>query len=41
LDPSKKNEIVTQLHKIIADVRTSEEAKEGFSAFLEKRKPNW
>lgn len=41
LNPSKKNEIVSQIPKILADVRTSEEAKEGFAAFLEKRKPNW
>ena len=25
----------------IADVRAGEEAKEGFSAFLNKRKPSW
>ncbi len=27
--------------KMIADLRASEEGQEGFSAFLEKRKPNW
>lgn len=27
--------------KMIADLRTSDEGKEGINAFLEKRKPNW
>ena len=27
--------------KVIADLRISEEGKEGINAFLEKRKPNW
>ena len=27
--------------KILADIRVSEEAQEGFTAFLEKRKPRW
>jgi methylglutaconyl-CoA hydratase len=25
----------------IADIRNSDEGREGLSAFLEKRKPNW
>ena len=27
--------------KWIADLRATDEAKEGFTAFLDKRKPNW
>lgn len=32
---------LSRIPKILADVRVTEEAKEGFAAFLEKRKPKW
>lgn len=32
---------LANIPKVLADVRTSEEAKEGFKAFVEKRKPKW
>lgn len=34
-------EITDYTAELIADLRLSEEAQEGMSAFLEKRKPNW
>lgn len=37
----KAEKIKKKLPKILAEVRVSAEALEGFSAFLEKRKPNW
>lgn len=40
-DPSKSGDILKKIPQILADVRVTEEAKEGFAAFLEKRKPNW
>ena len=36
-----QTELVEETSKIIAEIRASEEASEGFSSFLEKRKPNW
>lgn len=30
-----------QIPELLAQIRVSQEAREGFSAFLEKRKPNW
>jgi methylglutaconyl-CoA hydratase len=41
LDPSKSEEVMEHLPSILAEVRISSEACEGFSAFLEKRKPRW
>jgi methylglutaconyl-CoA hydratase len=41
LDISKHEEIKKQLPEIIANVRVTDEAKEGFAAFLEKRLPKW
>lgn len=35
------DELMEETSRIIAEIRTSEEAKEGFNSFLEKRKPNW
>lgn len=35
------NEAVEQTSGIIADLRASEEGREGMAAFLEKRKPRW
>jgi methylglutaconyl-CoA hydratase len=32
---------IEQIPAILANIRVSSEAREGFSAFLEKRKPNW
>ncbi|HOO84588.1 MAG TPA: enoyl-CoA hydratase-related protein [Prolixibacteraceae bacterium] len=40
-DREKAPEITEQIPKILAEVRVSSEAREGFAAFLEKRKPNW
>ena len=40
-DTSKTPEILKQIPKILAEVRITDEAKEGFAAFLEKRSPNW
>ena len=34
-------ELLQQTSEGIADIRASEEGKEGLSAFLEKRKPAW
>lgn len=39
--PEMSHEITKQIPQILADVRVSSEAGEGFAAFLEKRKPNW
>ena len=33
--------IMEQIPGLLAHIRVSQEAQEGFSAFLEKRKPNW
>jgi methylglutaconyl-CoA hydratase len=33
--------ILEQVPRILAQIRISPEAREGFTAFLEKRKPNW
>lgn len=33
--------LVRDTARVIADIRASDEGKEGLSAFLEKRKPNW
>lgn len=38
---SSVEELINETSKIIADIRSTEEAKEGLSSFLEKRKPNW
>ena len=35
------DDIINSTVKMIADVRNSDEGKEGLSAFLEKRKPKW
>lgn len=35
------NEVMEQIPRLLAQIRVSNEAQEGFSAFLEKRKPNW
>jgi methylglutaconyl-CoA hydratase len=40
-DRVKAPHIIEQIPKILAEVRVSDEAREGFTAFLEKRKPNW
>ncbi|MFA9391902.1 MAG: enoyl-CoA hydratase-related protein [Prolixibacteraceae bacterium] len=40
-NPAKFAEIVQQIPQILANVRVTDEAKEGFVAFLEKRKPKW
>ena len=39
--PEIAHEITKQIPQLLADVRVSSEAREGFAAFLEKRKPNW
>lgn len=36
-----QEELMEETSKIIAEIRTSEEAREGFTSFLEKRKPSW
>lgn len=36
-----QHELVEETSKIIAGIRTSEEAREGFASFLEKRNPGW
>ena len=41
LNPEKSKEVMKQIPRILAEVRVTSEASEGFSAFLEKRKPNW
>ena len=33
--------LMTETAQLIADVRAKPEAREGLSAFLEKRKPSW
>ena len=35
------DELIGDTVKLIADVRDSDEGREGLSAFLEKRTPNW
>jgi 1,4-dihydroxy-2-naphthoyl-CoA synthase len=35
------NEVLEKLPDQLADARSGEEAKEGFRAFFEKRKPSW
>jgi len=34
-------ELIDETSKVIADIRSTEEAQEGLSCFLEKRKPKW
>ena len=34
-------ELIADTVKGIADIRSSEQGKEGVQAFLQKRKPNW
>lgn len=41
LDPAKSQEVKERIPKLLADMRVTDEAREGFAAFLEKRKPNW
>lgn len=41
VDHLSGNELNEYLTKEVAEVRTSEEGREGMRAFLEKRKPNW
>ena len=41
LDPSRSAETTKRIPDILATIRVTEEAREGFAAFLEKRKPNW
>lgn len=41
LDPLHSDGIIENIPKLFAEVRLSSEAHEGFSAFLEKRKPHW
>lgn len=36
-----KKEIMEQIPVMLAQIRVSQEAREGFAAFLEKRKPEW
>lgn len=40
-NPELFNQILESIPKLLAEVRVTTEAKEGFTAFLEKRKPNW
>ncbi len=40
-NPQKAEKTKNQLARILAEVRITDEAREGFSAFLEKRKPKW
>jgi methylglutaconyl-CoA hydratase len=40
-DPVLFPSLLDSIPEILASVRVSDEAKEGFSAFLEKRKPGW
>jgi methylglutaconyl-CoA hydratase len=40
-DPLKVNEIIKNIPQLLANVRVTNEAKEGFAAFIEKRKPKW
>ena len=35
------SEKIEQIPNLLAKIRISPEAQEGFSAFLEKRKPRW
>ena len=41
LDFSKSAEVKGRIPNILASIRVTNEAREGFAAFLEKRKPNW
>lgn len=41
LTEESKKELMQEIPGILARIRISEEAREGFSAFLEKRKPKW
>lgn len=36
-----KKEIMEQIPVLLSQIRVSQEAQEGFAAFLEKRKPDW
>lgn len=40
-DPLKYDSEIKNIPHLLARLRTSDEAREGFSAFLEKRKPMW
>jgi methylglutaconyl-CoA hydratase len=40
-DKEIDDEVISTTVKFIADIRDSDEGREGLSAFLEKRKPNW
>jgi len=41
IDPAKAVSAKEHIPELLAAVRITDEAHEGFSAFLEKRKPNW
>ena len=41
LDPGEASMAIKEIPELLAAVRVSNEAREGFSAFLEKRKPDW
>jgi methylglutaconyl-CoA hydratase len=41
LSGSATSSVMESIPSLLAKIRVSEEAREGFSAFLEKRKPNW
>lgn len=41
MNPALHENMVNKIPKMLADIRQTPEAKEGFAAFLEKRKPNW
>lgn len=41
MNPSLHDEMLSRIPGLLADVRQTSEAKEGFAAFLEKRKPRW
>ena len=41
LDPAKSDEVKRNIPQILASIKVTDEAREGFAAFLEKRKPNW
>jgi len=41
VNPTTSASIIDQVPNILADIRVTDEAKEGFAAFIEKRKPNW
>ncbi|MBN2806149.1 MAG: hypothetical protein JXR22_05785, partial [Prolixibacteraceae bacterium] len=41
IHPGLRDQMLAKIPKILADIRQTPEAKEGFAAFLEKRKSNW